>query len=105
MTLREILNVTPDDSITQIELMWYDHKENVHSYRFSFRIKAEDVFEKWSNIMLEHFADDEVMEISNGIWGITIVVDRLVSNDAVKRWKTEAAEAVGLSWILRDWED
>lgn len=107
MTLRELLNVMPTDEATNVSLFYFDHEENMY---------AEDLYISWNEdihketaffslLLAEHFADDEVIELSNRFSSVAITVDRKVKRETVKRWKTEAADAAGLSKILRDWED
>ena len=107
MTFRELLNVMPTDEATNVSLYYFDHDENMY---------AEDLYISWSEdihketaffslLLAEHFAEDEVIELSNRFSSVAVTVDRKVKRETVKRWKTEAADAAGLSKILRDWED
>lgn len=105
MTLRELLNIMPDDRPTTIDLRYYDEREIERGDTYSFQLGTEDPDYLFAAIMLEHYADDDVIEMTNHFNSILITVDRVVHDVTVRRWKTEAADQAKLSYILRDWKE
>lgn len=108
MTLREILNVIPGDQANLIELHYFDLQGTEFRDLFIFTLVDADSSEKFGAIMLEHYAEDEVLELSHicrGYTALQITVDREVKQETVRKWKTKAADQAGMLHILRDWED
>lgn len=106
MTLRDLMQVMPEDTGTNVQLCYYDYSGNMYD-EFLYLKFGEDAepFQKFCVTIAEHFAEDDVIEITNHMGQLLITVDREVSQITVKRWKTEAADQIGLSRILRSWED
>ena len=105
MTFRELMQVMPDDSITTIDLHYFDEREQEKVDTYFFNLESDDADYVFSSIMLEHYADDEVIELTNHVCALCITVDRIVSTQTVNTWKTAAANRARLSYILRDWEE
>ena len=108
MILRDILNVLPGDAGTNIRLCYFDHDGNMYDEELYIRFEEDcqqDTIAKFSLLIAEHFADDPVIELTNHFGAILITVDRNVKRETVNRWKSEAANKAGLSYILRDWEE
>ena len=105
MTFRELLNIMPNDSITTIDLHYFNEQEQERVDTYFFNLESDDADYVFSSIMLEHFAEDDVIELTNHVCALCITVDRIVSTQTVNAWKTAAANRARLSYILRDWEE
>lgn len=104
MVLRDIMNLFPAEEATNLLLLYFD-KETETQRGEDLYIRFNDPENAFDLMIAEHFADDEILDITNHFNEIKITVDRIVSKETVIRWKTQAAEAVKLNPILRDWEE
>lgn len=109
MILRDVINLMPADEVTNVSLFYFNHEGDMYCEDLYIRFELDEEPHKedaeFSLRLAEHFADDEVLEISNRFRSVAITVDRKVKQETVRRWKTQAADAAGLPRILRDWEE
>ncbi len=106
MTLRDLMQVMPEDTGTNVQLCYYDYAGNMHDEMLYLKFTENaEPFQKFSVMVAEYFADDDVIEITNHFNQLLVTVDREVSQDAVKRWKTKVADHIGMLQIMRSWED
>ena len=104
MILRDLLQVLPGDRPNILRIRYYNRKEMPRDLDLYITMNSPEPEDKFSFIMLEHFADDDVMEIRASFNMLEITVDRLVTDETVIKWKSAAAEKTGLPKIFRDWE-
>lgn len=105
MILRDLLQVLPGDRPNILRIRYYNRKEMPRDLDLYITMYSPEPEDKYSFIMLEHFADDYVMEVRASFNVMEITVDRLVSDDTVIKWKAAAADKADLPRIYRDWED
>lgn len=105
MILRDLLQVMPGDRPNILRIRYFNRKERSREIDLYIKMNSPEPEDKYSFIMLEHFADDLVMEIQASFNVMEITVDRKVSDETVIKWKTAAAEKANLPKIYRDWDD
>lgn len=88
MTLRDLISVFPCDESKAVELIYFDKDSNdTMGMDLYCNFEQPDDDDLYGNIMLEHFADDDVLEIKVVFSRLRIVMDRRVSKATVERWK------------------
>lgn len=91
MILRDLLNLMPEDEGTNIILTYFDAETGYHMGEDLY-IRFDDPDKAFDLMIAEHFAEDEVIEITNSFQHLVITVDRELHKDTVLRWKQKAAD-------------
>ena len=104
MILRDLLQVLPSDRPNILRLRYFNRKERPKELEVYITMNSPEPEDVYSFIMLEHFADDYIMELRATFNVLEITLDRKLSDETVLKWKTAAADKACLPRIYRDWE-